>query len=78
MKTLAFLVAALILAPTLYSEEPCSGRVRSLEQQLAEQSHLVRDWGGLIRYGSDNSELPFPAKEEDRVIFFGDQITEFW
>ena len=78
MKTPAFLVAALILAPTLYSEEPCSNRVRSLERQLAEQNHLVRDWGGLIRYGSDNSELPIPAKEEDRVIFFGDQITEFW
>src|SRR5262249_5967339 len=30
------------------------------------------------RYGSDNSELPPPAKGENRVIFFGDQITDYW
>jgi len=32
----------------------------------------------LIRYGSENSELPPPAKGEDRVIFFGDQIVNYW
>jgi lysophospholipase L1-like esterase len=38
----------------------------------------MRDWGGLIRYGSDNSELQAPARGENRVVFLGDQITEFW
>jgi lysophospholipase L1-like esterase len=46
-------------------------RVKVLERTL-------RDYGGLIRYGSDNSELPAPKPGENRVIFFGDQITEFW
>lgn len=53
-------------------------RVQTLERQVTQQQRLIRDWGGLIRYGSDNSELPPPAKGEDRVIFFGDQITEYW
>lgn len=65
-------------APTLRAEEPCSDRTRALERQLTEQNRLERDWGGLIRYGSDNSEVPPPVKEESRVIFFGDQVTEFW
>ena len=46
-------------------------RIKTLERTL-------RDYGGLIRYGSDNSELPAPKPGENRVIFFGDQITEFW
>lgn len=78
METARFVVAALMLASALHAQEPCSDRLRSLERQLAEQNHLIRDWGGLIRYGSDNSELAVAAKKEDRVIFFGDQITEFW
>jgi lysophospholipase L1-like esterase len=53
-------------------------RVQTLERQVTQQQRLIRDWGGLIHYGSDNSELPPPAKGEDRVIFFGDQITEYW
>jgi len=32
----------------------------------------------LIRYGSENSETPPPAKGEARVVFLGDQITEYW
>jgi lysophospholipase L1-like esterase len=49
-----------------------------LEQELATYRHIVSDWGGLTRYGSDNSELPPPAPGEQRVVFFGDQITELW
>lgn len=49
-----------------------------LEQELVRYRHIVSDWGGLTRYGSDNSELPPPAPGEPRVVFFGDQITELW
>jgi len=40
--------------------------------------HLLSDWGGLVHYGSDNSELRPPKPGEDRVVFLGDDITEFW
>jgi lysophospholipase L1-like esterase len=70
--------ALLLYLPIGRAQEPCSDRVRALERQLAEQGHTLKDWGGLIRYGSDNSELPATAKDEDRVVFLGDQITEFW
>ena len=37
-----------------------------------------RDWAGLNRYGSENTELPPLKPGEERVVFLGDQITENW
>ncbi len=42
------------------------------------QKKLLRDWGGLTRYGSENAEIRAPKANEDRVIFLGDQVTELW
>src|SRR5580698_5476863 len=45
---------------------------------LTKMRHLLIDWAGLTRYGSENAEIR-PAKPgEDRVVFLGDQITEQW
>ncbi len=52
--------------------------VQALERQLAAQASLLRDWGGLTRYGSENTEIPPPAPTEKRVVFLGDEITELW
>jgi acyl-CoA thioesterase I len=40
--------------------------------------HPLRDWGGLIRYGSENADLGPPKPGENRVVFLGDDITELW
>lgn len=53
-------------------------RIQSLERQLAEQKRALKDWAGLVRYGSDNSELRPLSAGENRVVFLGDQITDFW
>jgi lysophospholipase L1-like esterase len=50
----------------------------ALEKRLAAYRHLLADWAGLTRYGSDNSEVRPPAAGEQRVVFLGDQITESW
>jgi lysophospholipase L1-like esterase len=60
------------------STRNCAATVTMLEQRLTAQRHLLVDWAGLIRYGSENSELPKPVSGEDRVVFLGDEITEFW
>jgi lysophospholipase L1-like esterase len=59
---------------------PASGQTPapSAEQQAAAYKHLLSDWAGLTRYGSEDSELPPPAPGEQRVVFLGDQITELW
>jgi len=79
VRAVSRLVSTLLLCvPILWAQESCSDRVRSLERQLADQGHTLKDWGGLTRYGSDDSEVPPPAAGEERVVFLGDQITEFW
>ena len=46
-----------------------------IDQALEAYRRILVDWGGLTRYGSENSELrPQPG----RVVFLGDEITENW
>jgi len=60
------------------SKPDCESVVAALERRLEAQRHLLMDWAGLIRYGSENTELPRPEPGEDRVVFLGDEITEYW
>lgn len=71
-------VICVITGSLVCAQTSDADRIKSLERQLAQQKHTLADWGGLNRYGSDNTELPPLPKGEERIIFFGDQITEFW
>jgi lysophospholipase L1-like esterase len=51
--------------------------IAELEKELAAHVRLLSDWGGLIRYGSENTELR-REPGADRVVFLGDEITELW
>src|ERR1035437_9521818 len=51
-------------------------RVQALEQRLAAQKRVLNDFGGLIRYGSEDAEIGMPKPGENRVVLLGDDITE--
>jgi lysophospholipase L1-like esterase len=68
----ASLAVAAVLA------QPSGPTMADLERRLGACTRLVRDWAGLTRYGSDNAELAKPSAAENRVVFFGDEITEAW
>ena len=53
-------------------------RVQALEQRLAAQKRVLNDFGGLIRYGSEDAEIGMPKPGENRVVFLGDDITDLW
>ena len=72
-KTMLALLAA---ATGLRGQEPCSDLLQSLERQLTEQRQAPYDRGGLIRCGTDNSGWHPPTAGENRVVYFGDQITD--
>jgi lysophospholipase L1-like esterase len=38
----------------------------------------MNDFGELARYRDRNAHLSPPARGENRVVFFGDSITDFW
>ncbi len=42
------------------------------------QAPSAAEFAGLARYRAANAELPAPASGEQRVVFFGNSITEGW
>lgn len=82
MKTwiIEILLGLTILGAAVAARSPqdCASTIAALEQRVEAQRRLLADWAGLIRYGSENTELPRPKPEEDRVVFLGDEITERW
>lgn len=52
--------------------------VDRLLDRLEAQRRLLHDWAGLIRYGSENTEVPPPKPGELRVVFLGDDHTGRW
>ena len=69
--------SAAIASRRVFAQESTPS-VATLEQRLASYRRLLSDWGGLTRYGSEDSEIKPPAPGENRVVFIGDQITESW
>jgi lysophospholipase L1-like esterase len=49
-----------------------------LKKSLDTAQNRLKDWPNLNRYRKDNSELAAPGKDEIRVVFMGDSITDFW
>jgi hypothetical protein len=64
------LLGVLILSCLVAAQAPqeCAAVLVALEQKFEAQRVLLSDWAGLIRYGSENSELPKPKPEESRVV----------
>jgi lysophospholipase L1-like esterase len=67
-----------VLFVSSQSTSDCASTIAALEQRMAAQRHFLVDWAGLTRYGSEDTEIPPPAPGEDRVVFLGDEITEYW
>lgn len=49
-----------------------------LRQQIQQLQQRLQDWAQLGVYHQANMTLPAPAPSENRVVFFGDSITNFW
>jgi lysophospholipase L1-like esterase len=48
------------------------------EKQLATMEVKLADWPQLVRYKTDNAALGPVAEGEQRVVFYGDSITDGW
>src|ERR1700691_6338002 len=50
-----------------------------LDQYRASRIAIFTDdFGQLARYRAADAALKAPARGENRVVFFGDSITDFW
>ena len=56
------------------SPDPCA----EARTQAARAESRLKDWPALARYREANATLAPPAKDDKRIVFMGDSITDFW
>lgn len=44
----------------------------------AREAAMLKNWPNLVRYRSENAAVPPPKPGENRVVFLGDSITDYW
>lgn len=69
---LLFCSAALAQAP---SPEVDPAKLRT---ELERRDKILNDWANLARYRDENTKVAAPRKDEERVVFMGDSITDAW
>jgi len=66
-------------AETPAAKAPCNcNDLEAAQTRLARMDSILKDWPNLARYREANAKLPPPAKDESRVVFMGDSITDVW
>lgn len=79
--SISFLCAASIWGQT--SAQPAASstadpQIAKLQAEVKHQREKLNDWADLSRYRDDNARLSPPKNGEERVVFMGDSITDFW
>lgn len=69
---------AFILLAATFASIQLIGQTSPTPSEIASMQKKLDDWAQLSRYRKDNAALPAPAAGEQRVVFFGDSITEGW
>ncbi len=78
------LLVVLLLSASSFAQQPSpppakpTGAERLNQWRLSRMPLLMDDFGELSRYRDANAALPAPAAGENRVVFFGDSITDMW
>jgi lysophospholipase L1-like esterase len=57
---------------------PTTGFAGLDEYRASRIAVYTNDYGQLARYRDANAALPAPTAGENRVVFFGDSITDIW
>jgi lysophospholipase L1-like esterase len=70
----AALAAAQPATPAASPVDPCT----EVTNRATRAETTLRDWPALARYRDANSKTTLPAKDENRVVFMGDSITDSW
>lgn len=58
-------------------QSPAATDTRAARDSAALE-RLRNDWGGLRRYRMANDSVGLPVAGEDRVVFYGNSITDSW
>jgi lysophospholipase L1-like esterase len=80
---LSGLALTLALAAPLAAQNPAPAAQQTPEQVAAERQRAAdermrNDWANLTRYKQANAALGDPKPGENRVVYYGDSITDAW
>lgn len=81
MKILSVLLFAICAAAQPSPQQvtlPSTGYPGLDKYRASKIATYVNDYGQLVRYRDADAPLQPPAANENRVIFFGDSITDIW
>ena len=72
------LMMAAALAGAAQTPSPASLDAAAEKQRADRLQARLNDFANFARYGEANMKLLPPRKDEDRVVFMGDSITDSW
>jgi len=55
-----------------------TAELEEARNKLAKAEKKLADWAELNRYATANAQVMPPQKDENRVVFIGDSITDLW
>ena len=56
------------------ANDPCA----QIKTQFTRAEARLKDWPALARYSESNATVAARARDEQRVVFLGDSITDLW
>jgi len=76
-------LALLVLTLNVFAQQTQPSATAPLSPEATKQrldtlERRMQDWPQLNRYKDANAKVPAPDKNEDRVVFYGDSITDGW
>lgn len=73
----AVLLMCIVFASAQSTPQEAQG-CAEVKAQAARLETRLNDWPALARYSNDNAKVGTASKDEKRVIFMGDSITDWW
>ena len=78
MSRLFILIAMLLGVVACAAGQPGANDCTEVKTRLVRAQTRLNDWPQLARYHEANTKLAAPVKNEARVVFMGDSITDSW
>lgn len=75
---IAFLTTPALAQVPAPSTTSAPETIEAVRQRADQMQRRLQDWAQLGRYRDANTRVPAIGKDEDRVVFFGDSITDSW
>jgi lysophospholipase L1-like esterase len=75
---LLMLLAMILAGSSSLVAQPNADPCVDTKTKLTQAQNRLNDWPQLARYHDANTKVVAPAKNEARVVFMGDSITDSW